>query len=1503
MSENFGNGLFDTTQKLMYMKRSQISRNTIDRSESTIAIRFMLVCLGLFVSSFVFSQASIERTLQCSCIDNGAPEGLAQFEEEIQVSSMAGETWYIDLVSGFYQLGSPVPPAAQLDFATGPGGDLLIESAPGVYTLSGLMVENIGYSIRVTNGMDTLALSNILCAFPSADIVGDNAVCGAEELTYSASTIDATYTYNWDVSGGVITSAANETDVTVLWDDLPGETGLLELTVTGATGCSSMSFMVVEFEEDINLVSNNLVHISTNDACGVSLGVDDVLENMQYNEDSYTITITDPSTGDVVDLDDAISDYLFDTLEFSVTHVCSDNSTWGNLIIEDKQVLPLLCVNDTIRCDANDAVTVIGFPLPTSAVVVPLGDDVFRVENFDPCGDGEITFQDEDILMTCAEDFESRVERTFLFTDFSGSTSTCTQIIYKERTTLDDVVFPGNWDGVDNPTLQCDGNWPTLPNGFPDPSFTGLPEEGVCSHISITYTDLPTDVCGGTYKVVRKITAHDHCTGETRTENQIIKIEDNDAPIFTEPSDLTLSISNASCVATVSTPLPTNIIDCSEVSFEAEIVLLNSVGNIDGPIAQMTLNGSNFIAIDRALGTHRITYFATDACGFESNRSFLVTIIDQTAPTAVCDQNTTIAIDTEGYAIVPVSTFDDGSYDNCEIASIEISRGPNACGASAGFGETITLCCEDVNTEVMVTLKVTDASGNVNTCMVMVMVQDKKPPILTCPANVTINCNDDFSDLSIFGTPTVEDNCSATVSETSNVSINGCSVGSITRTFKAIDTGGNEVICSQIITVEDPDPLTLNNIIWPANYNTNNCVTTALHPDDLPFNNAYPQVANNQCSDIHIDFSDKIFIGVNSIACKTIIRTWTVKDLCGDPDGFMFDQSLQILDNQDPQFDECSNKIVEGAFAGDCMYAVELSKTATDQCTPQDMLAFSYTVDFNSDGIVNLSGSSSTINENFPVGQHKVEWIVSDECGNETSCVEFITIQDKKQPTPYCLGGISTVLMPSNGTVAIWAEDFDVSSEDDCTAQEDLEFSFSADPSNTGRIFTCADLDGAEEQIIELQVYVHDEAGNYDFCTSYIRLQDNNNTCDTSMVQMSLSGLVFTEDQEKMKDVGMELTNLIEGNTTEVFTDENGVYAFHDLNELLNYEVTPFYDDNDVHNGISTFDILLIQKHILGLTPLNSPYKVIAADVDENESINGIDIIQIRKLLLGYYDEFPASDSWKFVDAHQEFMNQQAPWPYNNYTSVLTDQSYNDMNFVMIKTGDVNLSRSTDFASEESTVRNTPENIEYQWIVKDHQHVLVLSTTQELNINGFQVELEVESPVIGVNSPLSIDDESVYTQDDVVRISWSGASAQRVSGTLLEVTFGAPTPIKIVEKGRFESEIYLEGNGGIEVRKMELTPVEMTTETYQTKVYQNKPNPFMEQTEIVVELVESETVQLEIYDMNGRVVLQDRYALSKGKNSITLTSDEIDSAGKGGVFIYTISGSFGQLSNRMIIIQ
>jgi hypothetical protein len=71
--------------------------------------------------------------------------------------------------------------------------------------------------------------------------------------------------------------------------------------------------------------------------------------------------------------------------------------------------------------------------------------------------------------------------------------------------------------------------------------------------------------------------------------------------------------------------------------------------------------------------------------------------------------------------------------------------------------------------------------------------------------------------------------------------------------------------------------------------------------------------------------------------------------------------------------------------------------------------------------------------------------------------------------------------------------------------------------------------------------------------------------------------------------------------------------------------------------GVSTFDLVIMQKHIDGIDPFNTPYQWIAADANNDRVIDTFDVQECTKLILGIYNELPNNKSWRFVDASYVF--------------------------------------------------------------------------------------------------------------------------------------------------------------------------------------------------------------------------------------------------------------------------
>ena len=122
------------------------------------------------------------------------------------------------------------------------------------------------------------------------------------------------------------------------------------------------------------------------------------------------------------------------------------------------------------------------------------------------------------------------------------------------------------------------------------------------------------------------------------------------------------------------------------------------------------------------------------------------------------------------------------------------------------------------------------------------------------------------------------------------------------------------------------------------------------------------------------------------------------------------------------------------------------------------------------------------------------------------------------------------------------------------------------------------------------------------------------------------------------------------------------------------------HKDNDINktNGVTALDLALIQSHILGKNPLNSPLKIIAADVNGDGKITTLDLVYMKRLILGIDTTFINSKTgekrlWTIIGANTTFADSANPFPIQD-SGVLSNVSsvVLSINVLGIKLGDVN---------------------------------------------------------------------------------------------------------------------------------------------------------------------------------------------------------------------------------------
>ncbi|MEL6863163.1 MAG: carboxypeptidase-like regulatory domain-containing protein, partial [Bacteroidota bacterium] len=758
-----------------------------------------------------------------------------------------------------------------------------------------------------------------------------------------------------------------------------------------------------------SMVCNDLGQVALDQNCSATVMPDDVLEGTYPDLGIFTVEITDANGNSYGNMLSAAN--IGQTLTATVTDTVNGNTCDGLLSVVDNLIPTLTgsAMPVTIPC-SQSAQPVFGgtpgFPFdpmnfptlspdPSASNYDPSFSGPWTVSGFDPCGDAVLTLRDSESNDPCGT-FNRVITRTWTITDASGNSNTISETIQLERPSVMSIDCPPNWTGIgqDSSALSCtqrkDPNdntpcsstplgWNVLPDDHPyaghpspfDELFpgcsevkwfgTGVPGANICSGVQSSFEDTRINICttgssDGCYKILREWVILDWCSGEVFECTQVIKVEDNEAPIIEGIEDSETSVGIWNCEATWIAPAPSLSDECSSEN------LTYTVGANAGTVTNT--NGVWRVA-GLAPGTYDITYSAFDCCGNQRDSVIQLTVVDNVAPVAICDQNTVVSLttssnpDDDGLGLTKAfaSTFDDGSFDNCSdqvwfkvlrmdqfdsngngINNESVILGdyqaidcdgadgdddlrrsppfhPNYNLSQAYFDDFAQFCCNDLSVDsVVVVFRVFDIDpepftfgkqfpflvpagenpddyngvlpeamqpggplyGHYSDCMVNVEVQDKLPPFVVAPPNITVSCDywfafdpdnpnantdeldanfgkvvigstsdldsiiirdrvcpahprfGEFAPASIFDDPCYDDqydiywgqdgyaldNCGLSLQQTVIPNLN-CGRGTILRRWQGIDDGGNAGnIATQTITIIDCKEFYVPDVCW-----------------------------------------------------------------------------------------------------------------------------------------------------------------------------------------------------------------------------------------------------------------------------------------------------------------------------------------------------------------------------------------------------------------------------------------------------------------------------------------------------------------------------------------------------------------------------------------------------------------------------------------------------------------------------------------------------------------
>ncbi|MFT4668014.1 MAG: hypothetical protein ACI9XB_004991, partial [Gammaproteobacteria bacterium] len=526
-------------------------------------------------------------------------------------------------------------------------------------------------------------------------------------------------------------------------------------------------------------------------------------------------------------------------------------------------------------------------------------------------------------------------------------------------------------------------------------------------------------------------------------------------------------------------------------------------------------------------------------------------------------------------------------------------------------------------------------------------------------------------------------------------------------------------------------------------------------------------------------------------------------------------------------------------------------------------------------------------------------WIATDDCDNSSTATQILNFTDNIPPVftfvpTHVNGDCDTISFPPTFGDPIVA--------DNCDTDPNITFT---DFFYEGDTNSCAD------------------EVDYDYRRLWVATDDCGNT--TTAVQRfningtdysSLSGFIFTEEEAPVAEVEVSLEGF-NGFNMMSMSQGNGTFGYNSLNYGSNYTVAP-KSNHDPLNGISTYDIVLMSRHILQVEALDSPYKIIAADVNKSGNVTTFDLVELRKMILLVDEEFENNKSWRFVEAGYTF-----PDPSNPFNVVFPEETFinglvegEEHNYVGIKIGDVNNTAIPNslMAVESRTLGEgitlLMDDVELE--VGEEYEISVRAEDFDA-ITGFQFALDFDAAgleFVDLSSamlPRLGAQNFGLTKVNEGRIvsSWNHSEALSfdADAVLFTLRFKAKANVRL-------SEAFSMANHSISAeaynRELDLLSLDLRFEgdvdpiyNNEYTLYQNQPNPFKTNTTIGFELPAETRATISFYDLSGRLVKEISNDFPKGYNEITV--DKSDLKGNGVLYYRLLTSDFEATKKMMIV--
>ncbi|MFN8302177.1 MAG: hypothetical protein U0U46_06765 [Saprospiraceae bacterium] len=596
---------------------------------------------------------------------------------------------------------------------------------------------------------------------------------------------------------------------------------------------------------------------------------------------------------------------------------------------------------------------------------------------------------------------------------------------------------------------------------------------------------------------------------------------------------------------------------------------------------------------------------------------------------------------------------------------------------------------------------------------------------------------------------------------------------------------------------------------------------------------------------------------------------------------------------------------------------VLMFEQAVTNCIFSSDVDYSYKIDLNNNGGIELNSPNDTCTGPFPVGTHKIYWRASDNCGNVINCTYLFTIKDCTPPSLLCINGLTQSIELPDCETTFTPDQFILSVSDNCTPVNQLEYGIREAGTGTG--FPNADSLTFNECDLGLnfvEIWVRDGNGLMNLCQNYVLVQQNGMPCNCNPDgEITLNGCVRSAGNKKLNGYTIKSTvQSLAGVQPPVL--KNKVQNFADSCFSLQTTQLPFGGQyratlsanryGDPKEGVSTFDLVLMSKHILGVDPFTSIYQWLASDVNKSNSVTTFDIVETRKLLLGIYDTFPASPSWRLIrpvinPADFAALATVKDTYQIQLPSLNDDIGFQNLNFLGIKTGDANMSAT--FTNDEPEDRSPLwVQVADRWLQAGETLTIPVAWGQTSSLEGWQLGFQADPALARIEGAEGLPDDQFHVLPDAsLRALWFGpgaVAADRSPVFYLKISALENTRLSEalqLQSDGFRPEAYVPGEGKHSVQ-LRFAAEGSSEQPGGLQIFGPYPNPANGDSRLELRSDAPSEADLWIFDAAGRTVHRRHLLLSAGMQTIVLPTAELTA----GILAWRLVNGQQTYSGRLI---